>query len=115
MSTPRTETAYLGDMLQYARRAHEKTRGITIDDWNADENVRLAVAYLIQIVGEAASRLSETTRAALPHLPWQDMIGMRHRLVHGYGHIVFSIVWKTATEALPTLIDALEQIVPPEP
>jgi len=115
MSTPKSETGYLGDMLEYARRAREKTRAITIDDWNADENLRLAVAYLIQIVGEAASRLNEATREALPDLPWRDMIGMRHRLVHGYGHITFSIVWKVAREYLPPLIDALEKITPPEP
>lgn len=101
--------AYLGDMLDYARRAHAKVAGLAVEEWDADEDVRLSVAYLVQIVGEAASHVTDATRQSLPQLPWERIVGMRHRLVHGYGTVKPEIVWEVATTALPPLIAALEQ------
>lgn len=110
-----SERAFLGDMLDYARRAHAKVANLSHDDWAGDEDVRLAVAYLVQIVGEAASRLSEETRASLPDLPWRQMIGLRNRLVHGYGTIRTEAIWDVAKTDLPALIATLEQINLSEP
>ena len=109
----RSDESYLGDMLDYARQAHGKVAGLTVEQWQADDNLRLAVAYLVQIVGEAASRPSDSTRASLPDLPWQQMIAVRHRLVHGYAAIRLNAIWDIATQDLPPLIATLEKIVPP--
>lgn len=54
----------------------------------------------IEVIGEAASRVSDETRAANPAIPWSAIVGMRNRLVHGYFDIDTEIVWKTATEEL---------------
>ena len=106
---------YLGNMLDYSRKAHSRVAGLTIEDWNADETLRYAISYLVQIIGEAASRLSEERRRSLPDLPWKEMIGLRHRLVHGYATIRQEVVWNVASNKLPSLIAALEEIIPSEP
>lgn len=115
MSMSRTDTAFLADMLKYARKAHGRVTGVTREQFDANEDLQFALAYLVMIVGEAAYRLTRETRAALPELPWADITGMRHRLVHGYGTMSPKVVWDVVTNDLPPLIAALEQFTPPEP
>jgi uncharacterized protein with HEPN domain len=63
----------------------------------------------IEIISEAAYQVSPSSREQLPTLPWEDIIGMRHRLVHAYFDINLDILWKTVQEDLPPLIKTLEQ------
>jgi uncharacterized protein with HEPN domain len=105
----RSERSYLGDMLDYGRRAHAKVAAMRFEEWQADENAQLAVTYLVQIVGEAASHVSSVTRASLPDLPWARIVGMRHHLVHGYGVVNPEIIWRVANHQLPPLIVTLEK------
>ncbi|MFL6230550.1 MAG: DUF86 domain-containing protein [Pyrinomonadaceae bacterium] len=63
----------------------------------------------IEIIGEAAGRVSAGGRAACAVIPWANIVGMRNRLIHGYFSIDLDIVWKTATAELPQLIPALEK------
>jgi hypothetical protein len=65
----------------------------------------------IEIIGEAASRISEEFKTSQPQVPWSKAIGMRHRLVHAYFEIDFDILWTTVTDALPRLIAALEHLL----
>jgi uncharacterized protein with HEPN domain len=67
-----------------------------------------AVVRAIEIVGEAASRISADGRAAMPGVPWPAVIGAQNRLLHAYFDINRKIVWKTVTEELPPLLAALE-------
>jgi uncharacterized protein with HEPN domain len=112
---PRTDAAFIGDMLKYAQKAHSRVVGVTREQFDANEDLQFVLAYLIMIVGEAAYRLSKESRALLPELPWTDIVGMRHRLVHGYGTVSAKVVWDVATNDLPDLIAALEKFTPPEP
>ena len=111
----KTEAAYLTDMLSYARKARAMIDGISRQEFDENDTLQFALAYVVMIIGEAAHRLSPEMRNRLPQLPWPDIIGMRHRLVHGYGSVSWSIVWDTVTDDLPPLITALEKITPPEP
>ena len=111
----RTERQYFGDMLDYAHRAVRLVEGKTRADFDADETLQLALARVVMIVGEAAYRISAKTRARHPDIPWPQIIATRHRLVHDYGNVDYTIVWGIATESLPDLIAALEKITPPEP
>ncbi len=70
-----------------------------------------ALVRAIEIAGEAASRVSEETQAALPDLPWASMIGMRNRLVHAYFDINRDILWTTVTQAVPPLAERLRKIL----
>jgi len=111
----RIDLVYLGDMLDAARRVAAKVDGKTIGDFQTDDNLQLAVVHLIQVIGEAASRVSAAIREENSTLPWDAVIGMRNRLVHDYGNVDYSIVWRVAVEEIPKLISVLAQIVPPSP
>lgn len=78
----------------------------------ADEQLQAAVTYQIQIIGEAASKLSPEFRAAIPSVPWDSVIGMRHIIVHDYYRIDVDIVWQVATERLASLATALRERFP---
>ena len=73
-------------------------------DLDQDEMLAFALMHAIQIVGEAASRISEETRSQFPQIQWSAIIGMRHRLVHAYADTNRDILWTTATEAVPDLL-----------
>ena len=107
------DQSLLLDMLIAARQAGKYVRDVTLTDFHASEVLQDAVIRQVQIIGEAASQLSLALRAAHPEIPWDDIIGMRHRLVHDYRRINRDIVWATVHEALPGLIAALEPLVPP--
>jgi len=111
----RDEQVYLGHMLDTARKAVAKLRGKSRAEFDADENLRLSLTHLIQIIGEAARQVSPQCAADHPEIPWRGIIGMRHRVVHDYLHVEFEVVWNVVRSDLPPLIAALEQIVPPEP
>jgi uncharacterized protein with HEPN domain len=111
----RIDLVYLGDMLDAARRVLVKTTDKTIEDFNDDDNLQLAIVHLIQVIGEAASRVSEEVRSRYPGVPWGAVIGMRHRLVHDYGNINYDIIWRVAVDEIPRLITALEKTVPGVP
>ena len=68
-------------MLEMARKALEKVSGLEQEDYNNDENLRLALTHLVQIIGEAASRVSPQTRLAHPEIPWHEITGMRNRII----------------------------------
>ncbi|HVE71930.1 MAG TPA: DUF86 domain-containing protein [Thermoanaerobaculia bacterium] len=110
-----SDVLYLGHMLDYARRAHAKAAGMARMQFESDEDLQIILAHRIQVIGEAATRVSKATREAHPEIPWAEIAGMRHRIVHDYTNIDLDVVWETATERLPDLIAALEKFTPPEP
>lgn len=81
-------------------------------DLDSDEMLLFAVVQALQIIGEAASRISQQTRLAAPSVPWPLIIGMRNRLIHAYADINRDIVWRTATAEVPTLIPLLASLLP---
>jgi uncharacterized protein with HEPN domain len=72
---------FLRDIVKYGELAHDKVQGVTHEEYDADSTLQFAVAFLVLIVGEAASRLSDTARSELSGVPWREIIGMRNRLV----------------------------------
>ena len=111
----REDEIRLRHMVDAAREAASFAVGRTRGDLDADRQLVLALVKEIEIVGEAAARVSEATRAHLPGIPWDELIGMRNRLVHAYFDVNLSIVWQTVHEDLPKLIALLEPIEPPMP
>lgn len=73
--------------------------------------IAVDVLYAIQIIGEAASKISPETRKRHPDVPWSAIIGMRHRLVHAYADIDHDILWTTATESAPDLLAQIRSIL----
>jgi len=110
----RDDFVYLGHMLDMAQKGMAKTRGIQRADYDQDENLRLALAHLVQIIGEAARHVSPEMQQAHPEVPWSEIIGMRHKVVHDYLEVDEDIVWDVVTSDLPPLADALQRILPPD-
>jgi len=103
----------LRHMLEAAHDAISFTRGRTRSDLDKDRMLALSVVKAIEIVGEAAYRISQETKDELPSLPWVDIVGMRHRLVHAYFDIDLDVLWRTVQDDLPALVAILERLVPP--
>ena len=110
----RPDDAYLLDMLLAAREAVEFAVELTYPQFEQGRMHQLAILKSIEIIGEAASRVSAGTKEAHPEIPWREIIGMRNRLVHAYFDVNLIRVWQTVQEDLPALIAQLEPLVPPE-
>ena len=104
----------LQHMLESARAIRRFVQGRSRDDLETDMQLTLALVKAIEIVGEAANQMAEESRSALPDIPWEDVIGMRHRLVHAYFDINLDILWKTAQRDVPFLIDVIEHFIESE-
>ena len=83
-------------------------------DLDHDRMLELSLMRLAEIVGEAASQIDRSDQARYPSIPWPKVMGMRHRLVHGYDTVDLQVLWDTITDDLPPLIAALERILGPE-
>jgi len=98
-------------MLDAARKARALARKHKRKDLETDETLALALVKLVEIVGEAANRVSDEFQESLPELPWAEMIAMRNRLIHDYAHVDNDQVWGTVNRDLPELIRLHEKAV----
>jgi uncharacterized protein with HEPN domain len=108
---PREDTILIRDMLDYARRATTALEGRSRRDLDHDVVLVGALERFIEVIGEAAGRLSEGTRETAPEIPWHEIIAMRNRLVHGYFAVDLDILWTVVHDDLPGLTEALERLV----
>lgn len=108
----RTDIIRLQHMMDAAREALEFVRGKTRADLDQKRQLVLSLIKSIEIIGEAASQVSASCRKQSKQIPWQRIIGMRHRLVHGYFSIDATIVWNTIVHELPALVAQLQALVP---
>ena len=104
----------LRHMLDAAQDAINFATGKTRKDLDTDRILALAIVKSIEIIGEAASKVSDKFRSDNQSIPWDDIINMRHRLTHAYFDINLDIVWQTIRADLPELIKELKAIIPPE-
>lgn len=75
-----------------------------------DELIQTWVVYHLQIIGEAASNISDAGREKYPSVPWRKIIGMRNTLVHGYFGVDTDVVWTAVKNDLPSLKEALGRV-----
>jgi uncharacterized protein with HEPN domain len=108
------DDAYVLDMLLAARKVLEFTRGVSWERFERDDLIQNAVMRQIQIIGEAARKVSSEYQSAHPEVPWRDVISMRNRLVHEYFRILPGRVWDVVEKHVPELVQLLEPLVPPE-
>lgn len=98
----------LRHMVDAARAAQDFVAGRTRAELDTNRMLLFAVVRAIEVIGEAAARMSPEGRAALPDLPWPAIIGMRNRIVHAYFDIDHEVVWQTVVGELPGLVQVLE-------
>jgi uncharacterized protein with HEPN domain len=109
--TPDKDQVRLRHMVAASREAAELVVGKVRADLDTDRLLNLALVRLLEIVGEAASRVSVSVRDRHPEVPWPQMISLRNRLIHGYDSVDFDILWAILTTDLPVLNPALESIL----
>jgi uncharacterized protein with HEPN domain len=101
----RVRLRHMADALAAAMRF---IKGRQRTDLDTDEMLLFALVRAIEIVGEAAGRVTAETRGNMPELPWAAIVGMRNRLVHAYFDINRDILWTTVTDAVPDLAERLQ-------
>ena len=104
---PKDDRDRVRHMLDAAQETVQLTTGKTRCDLDGDRVLALALVKLIEIVGEAASRVSAEGRQTWADIPWRDIVSMRNRLIHGYVDVDLDRVWDTITDDLPPLVEAL--------
>lgn len=97
-------------MADAAQEALTFCKGWTRETLNSDRMFARALVKSIEIIGEAASKVSAPTRRDMPEVPWPEIVTMRHRLTHTYFDIDLDIVWNTATHDLPPLLTVHEAV-----
>jgi uncharacterized protein with HEPN domain len=108
------DDAYLYDILESARTAIEYMRGKDWDSFTEAILLQDAVVRRLEIIGEAASRVSPETQEKYSHLPWHAMKGTRNKVIHEYDSIRLDVIWDIVHKDLPDLVKELEKIIPPE-
>ena len=106
--TRHSELVYVRHMRDHAREAIEILGDIGRDEIESHRVVQLALLHLVEIIGEAAGRISPESRGKLSSIPWREVVSMRNRIIHGYDTIKISILWDTVAEDLPPLAASLE-------
>jgi uncharacterized protein with HEPN domain len=115
MARPLDDPERLRHMLESAEKAVRLAKARKQADLEKDDLLHYALTYLVMIVGEASSRITTETRDKHPELPWKQMAGMRHRLIHDYYEVRLDVLWTTVKDDLPPLIATLKGILEPQP
>lgn len=98
-------------MLEAIARIESYTEGLTPDGFARSHVVQDGVLRQLTVLGEAANRLSPSTRALEPAIPWSDLIGLRNVIVHQYDKIIPERIWRAATEDCPALAPLLSGLL----
>jgi uncharacterized protein with HEPN domain len=101
-------------MLQSAELILTYTAQCSKDEFVANVQLQDSVIRRLLVIAEAARRVSDATRQALPNISWQEINGMRNRLVHEYDDVNLNIVWNVVQNQVPMLIEELKPRIPHE-
>jgi uncharacterized protein with HEPN domain len=108
------DDAYLLDILESAHACLRYVAGKTLEDFSKDMLCQDAVIHRLEIIGEAAGKVSAETRQKYTSIPWQAMKSTRNVAIHQYDSIEIEVIWDIVQHDLPDLISILDKIIPPE-
>jgi len=115
MQPEQRDASYLWDMLEAAQRVIEFTLGVTLPEYSGSPMLHLAVERALEILGEAANRVSPSFQQAHSEIPWRRIVAQRNVLVHEYGDIEHALIWDLVQRQIPILAEQLQSLVPPPP
>lgn len=104
----------LHHMLDYSKEAFSMVQGKSRKDIDSDRTLNLSLLRLLEMVGEAANKISKPKRSKYTRIPWSSIINLRNRLIHAYDSVDFDIIWEILIKDLPILIAELEKIISAE-
>ena len=104
---PDRDRVRLLHMLEHAKEAIRLVEGRSRAELDTERVLSLALVRLLEIVGEAAAKVSGEARARYPAVPWPEIVGLRNRLIHGYDSVDFDILWRIIESDLPALVNEL--------
>jgi uncharacterized protein with HEPN domain len=99
-------------MIEAAEDAMQFAASRKREELEDDRMLAFALTRAVEIIGEAATRISPATRAELARIPWSQIVGMRNRLIHAYLEVDNDILWTTVTQRLPELVLELRRLLP---
>lgn len=108
------DNAYVWDMLQAAKELLEMNRDVNFEDFIDDLKLMRATERSLEIIGEAARRLSSSFMDQHREVHWREIVGQRNIIAHEYGQIDYEILYRTVRDDIPLLIQQLEKILPKE-
>ena len=111
MTSRRTYSHYLRDILEHAEKAERFTASVDFEGFCANEEKVLAVIRTLEVIGEAARHVSDPLRQRYPDVPWRQMAGMRDVLIHGYFGVNPLVVWKTVKDDVPPMRQAVARML----
>lgn len=106
----RTPKLYLNDIKQCIQKIQQYTKDLSFEEFQKNEMIVDAVVRNIEIIGEASNQIPKDVREKHTDIPWKDIIGMRHKIIHDYFGINHERVWNTIFDKLPTLLEKIEEI-----
>jgi uncharacterized protein with HEPN domain len=115
MKPQERDPAYLWDMREAAKLVQKFLRGKSYTEFSNDPLLRSGVERQLEIIGEAARRISSEFQKDHSEIPWRSIIGLRNILIHEYGEVKLDRLWLIATTHMPALVDQLEPLIPPVP
>ena len=114
MPTRKSDVIRLRHILDAAKKALHFTKEKSRTDLDTEEQLTLALVRLLEIMGEAASKVTPATQSLYPSFPWKQIIGTRNRLIHGYDQVNLDILWQIIKADLPPLVTELQKIIDSE-
>lgn len=103
MKSKRVYTDYLRDMIEYAGKAVQFMQGVTLNDFQGNDEKIFAVVRALEVIGEAARHIPRSLRDEYLQVPWRKIVGMRDKVVHDCFGVDLEVVWRTVREELPRM------------
>jgi uncharacterized protein with HEPN domain len=104
------DLSYFIDIVDCIIDINEFTKSVEYHQFEKDKMRKLAVERQLEVIGQAANKISIETQNSLKNIPWKNIIGLRNKLAHDYGEILAGRIWKISKESLQELLIELERI-----
>ena len=104
------DLSYLLDMHVCIKDILEYTAGVSFHEFETNKMRKLAVERQLEVIGQAAIKVSAATQTAYPSIPWAQIIGLRNKLAHDYGDILAKRIWDISRTSIPALLKTFQTI-----